>query len=440
MIIDEGKLISRYIYLENEFVLSKLELERKNVLLQINLLRDSIARNKYIVDDKSLTPEDSMKIASLSPAFTYERNNLTEPRRNMYLMTIAKDEEELKRYLEYLGQLEMDIKKSNDKIEALRNGKIPGLEDPSKSKTDEDPDKDDNVILSAPIENEEDKDKDKDIGVVPVGEGTTEGAGEAETEVKTEGKDDPAVVPVPVKNVVDPKPSLWKKIGKMIGGGILALAALVGAGYGGYKVMEWARDKGEYEESDQERPTPTPVPTPRPVPTPPEFKPIDEIEPVQPWTNIPEEIINPTPEPTPAPTPEPTPTPTPEPTPAPEAYVPIKLDPGEENVRPPESAFNLETGVEVTADGTTYTFGQDGSVEQGHADVSQDENGFTNVSQDDFTQQQAPTPLPPTGNEVDYNTFIDNASPEDAAALNEAMGEVDWNADLDAAFARTLHQ
>ena len=129
MEIDERRLIEKYIYLENTNVLSKLEILKKNTLLQIDFLRNSLARKKYIVGDTSLSPDDARKVEELSSAFVYEKENLSEERKNLYLMNIAIEEEKLAKYLEYLKELEADIAKSKKKIENLRKGIIPGYED-----------------------------------------------------------------------------------------------------------------------------------------------------------------------------------------------------------------------------------------------------------------------------------------------------------------------
>ena len=49
---EERSLFNKYIYLENTNVLSKLQIERRKLLLEIDLLNKEIAELRYFVSDK----------------------------------------------------------------------------------------------------------------------------------------------------------------------------------------------------------------------------------------------------------------------------------------------------------------------------------------------------------------------------------------------------
>ncbi len=421
MEMDEKRLLEKYIYLETNYVLSKLEIEKNDALLKIDYLEKAILRKKYIVGDSSISSEDARKVESISPSYKYERDHLSETRKNIYLIEIAEKEAELQKERDRLAFLEAQIKASKKKIEDYKKGILPG--------------KDLGGDLGPGLDDEEDKDKDKDDDRVVL-----------PTEPKDEDdKDDEKVVLPPepedkdekglkdeVVDVVEPKKSIWKRIGRIA---IMAasLLGLLAIGKGCLPDMNKDNtnnntpDESTHEDSEQEDIDLTPL---RPV--------IPDVTPAQPISPEipvgPFETPAPTVEPTatPAPTAEPTATPAPTATPVvtPEPYVPIQLVPG-------EAAVNLDDEVEVTRDGTIRDYG---NGTPGHADLDQNPSGTVTVSEDDLKPVVTPTPLPPTGDERDYDEVIDALPPGEAGAINEAMGDFDWDSALaEQAAALTLH-
>ena len=91
----EKELFEKYIYLENTNVLNQLDVLRKKTLLEIEFLKKSITRKKYLVGDESLSAEDERKVEAISPAFAQVRKNLGIDAKNQYLMEIATEEEKI---------------------------------------------------------------------------------------------------------------------------------------------------------------------------------------------------------------------------------------------------------------------------------------------------------------------------------------------------------
>ena len=105
---------------------------------------------------------------------------------------------------------------------------------------------------------------------------------------------------------------------------------------------------------------------------------------------------------------------------------PIHLDPIQK-----ETAMDTSTGVEVTADGTTYKHNADGTYSKiGDQDLSHDENGNALVNKDNLKDTSKPNvEVPKTGDEKPFDEAVkDMNEQEQKNLLDEAINNWDWDA------------
>lgn len=235
-------------------------------------------------------------------------------------------------------------------------------------------------------------------------------------------------VPVPVANVSEAKPSLLKKIGQIIYKAILALGAVAAIGGLGHHFAAHCHNDADIVEEN-----------PNDTKDEDEDKDLDDDKdkeqdkPSNPGTS------NPTPsDPTPSnPTPsDPTPS---DPTPGtPDepgggGHVPDTSDPIEnDNTKFPielgvgESAYNSETGVEVTHDGSAYLHEDDNKVSEQHdRDLEQTDHNTSIVTQDDMypdlNPPVEPSAVPETGDEQSYEQAAEELTDAELDNLNDAF-------------------
>ena len=244
--------------------------------------------------------------------------------------------------------------------------------------------------------------------------------------------------------VVQPKQSLWKKIVNIIGMAIVALSALGTAHHTGMMIddieniaqVEEAEDQDEEEEEEEETPEETPEEETPEQPDPEQPDP-EQPDPEQPDPEQPEpeqpEPEQPEPE---QPEPE-----QPEPEqPEPEQPEPEQPEP-EQPVVPTEddivlgygeTAYDEETGVEVSRDGNAAYYGEDGTIEQQEdRDLGVTEQGDAVVTDEDLQRDEPVQPLPAIGDEVEYEVGVQDMPEEEREELDEAIAEFDWEGYFD---------
>ena len=244
--------------------------------------------------------------------------------------------------------------------------------------------------------------------------------------------------------VVQPKQSLWKKIVNIIGMAIVALSALGTAHHTGMMIddieniaqVEEAEDQDEEEEEEEETPEETPEEETPEQPDPeqpdPEQPDPEQPDPEQPDPEQPEPE-QPEPE---QPEPE-----QPEPEqPEPEQPEPEQPEP-EQPVVPTEddivlgygeTAYDEETGVEVSRDGNAAYYGEDGTIEQQEdRDLGVTEQGDAVVTDEDLQRDEPVQPLPAIGDEVEYEVGVQDMPEEEREELDEAIAEFDWEGYFD---------
>ncbi len=103
---------------------------------------------------------------------------------------------------------------------------------------------------------------------------------------------------------------------------------------------------------------------------------------------------------------------------------PIHLDPSQN-----ESAMDSSTGIEVTADGTTYKHNEDGTYSKvGDQDLKHDENGNALVEKDNLQDNtEEKVEVPKTGEEKPLDEAIKDMSEEEQNNLIGAIEDFDWN-------------
>ena len=260
MSVEERRLFNKYIYLENTNVLNKLELEKKNLLLDVDLLNREISEIKYFVSDESLSSDEERKIAALGNAFVYERENLTEGRKNRYLIELNNKNARLNEILIRLKEIDKEMAESKKRIENYRLGILPGNvveekvdEEIKRDHVIEEENKDDDQnlagVVGVPedgkvvnISDEEENKKDPAIGLIPIGDEEPKLGDELKDDdneevvlgEKLDDDDDDIVLGAPLNdeeeviNVVAPKKSTWKKVLLAIGGAAAFIGAILG--------------------------------------------------------------------------------------------------------------------------------------------------------------------------------------------------------------------
>ena len=258
--------------------------------------------------------------------------------------------------------------------------------------------------------------------------------------------------------VVQPKQSLWKKIVNIIGMAIVALSALGTAHHTGMMIddieniaqVEEAEDQEEEEEEEEETPEETPeeeTPEETPEQPDPEQPDPEQPDPEQPEPEQPEpeqpEPEQPEPEQPEPEQPEPE---QPEPEqPEPEQPEPEQPEPEQPEPEQPvvpteddivlgygETAYDEETGVEVSRDGNAAYYGEDGTIEQQEdRDLGVTEQGDAVVTDEDLQRDEPVQPLPAIGDEVEYEVGVQDMPEEEREELDEAIAEFDWEGYFD---------
>lgn len=430
--MNEKELLERSIYLEKTTALSRFEVMKKQTLLDIDFLTNSILRKKYLIGE-DIPETEVAKIESLAPAFRHLRDNMLAEDKDEYLAEIAVEEQKLAKLKEYLAELEEEIKKSKARLADLERGVLPDPKRTSEEEKEETEDKDEEPEF--PVAGKDDK-KDEVDALLGEKDGETPSTtedkkDEEEPEFPTaeEDKNRDAIIaameeaakdgPTEVGSVVKPKEKLWVKIARVVGG-VAGLLALLGV-----KVNYDRSNTGTYQRSNQQQPW-------KPIAT------VDPVKPLTPMTDLPEPRpvtpyvpstpaepdVTPTPvDPTPV---DPTPvTPTPvDPTPSPQPqdeFVQPRLAPG-------VSIMNMEDGVERTNSGDSYVHSDDGTRRGDHVDLDRDSEGHGLVTEEQLAPQTPAPAIPQTGQEQSYEQFMDNATPEEARVVNESIAGVDWEA------------
>ena len=109
-----------------------------------------------------------------------------------------------------------------------------------------------------------------------------------------------------------------------------------------------------------------------------------------------------------------------------DSVFPIHLDPTQN-----ETAMDTSTGIEVTADGTTYKHNEDGTYTKvGDQDLNHDENGNALVDKDNLKDTSKPNvEVPKTGDEKPLDEAIKDMNEEEQKnLLNEVVDNWDWDA------------
>ena len=213
--------------------------------------------------------------------------------------------------------------------------------------------------------------------------------------------------------VVQPKQSLWKKIVNIIGMAIVALSALGTAHHTGMMIddieniaqVEEAEDQDEEEEEEEETPEETPEEeTPEETPEQPDP---EQPDPEQPEPEQPE--------------PE-----------QPEPEQPVVPTEDDIVLGYGETAYDEETGVEVSRDGNAAYYGEDGTIEQQEdRDLGVTEQGDAVVTDEDLQRDEPVQPLPAIGDEVEYEVGVQDMPEEEREELDEAIAEFDWEGYFD---------
>ena len=203
--------------------------------------------------------------------------------------------------------------------------------------------------------------------------------------------------------VIAPKPGLWKRVGAVV----LAAAAALAAGIGIGKLVNRNNGSDEMEEVEETEVTPEATQTP------------SETE--EPSKSQPSGPTGPTPASTPAPTQKPTPAPTPTPTPVPSSSPVAELSRG-------ETAYNTETGIEVTQSGNAYRHNQDGTTTvESNRSLSQTSNGTSVVTAGDL-QPDTPQQSTRTGQEVSEQQARQTMTTQEQSNLDLAINGIDFDA------------
>ena len=107
-----------------------------------------------------------------------------------------------------------------------------------------------------------------------------------------------------------------------------------------------------------------------------------------------------------------------------EDVFPIHLDPVQK-----ETAMDTSTGIEVTADGTTYKHNADGTYSKvGEQDLKHDEDGNALVEADNLKDiSEEKVEVPKTGEEKPLDEAIKDMSEEEQSNLIGAIEDFDWN-------------
>ena len=242
---------------------------------------------------------------------------------------------------------------------------------------------------------------------------------------ESEEKDDD-IIPVPVSEVIQPKPSLWQKVDMAIKGAIAFMATAI-AVHTGLAIRGTVTSPTNNQAVIQQQ---------------------DELINNQQSLNGSGSSESVPRAEEPAPAPAVTPTPTPTPTPSEELNIPIYLDEG-------ESVYDTTTGVEVNANGNAYYHEENNTTPIQNRDLEHNDQGLSIVNQTDL-QYEAPAavptpaipiapadaPAPVAAAVLDTNPqnvmtaqdhmeeLVQAGNTEEAADFDAAMNGIDWDSIL----------
>ena len=458
--------------------LNRLIRTNNNMIATLNA---EIKNIKTELGDPGLTDEMIADLAARGITFTPSPSNLSPERRYFLEQELAAKTASLAEFERANEAYRLEYERLTEEMGILKNGgRLPDRSEELENEEGLDQEEDRGLTPPTPGNGEQPAEEDEEEMIVPpvippVGgdeEPEEELPGDLDEPEDEEGLVPPVIPPVggeeepaqdepdetpeeeeeeedEVVAVVQPKQSLWKKIVNIIGMAIVALSALGTAHHTGMMIddieniaqVEEAEDQDEEEEEEEETPEETPEEETPEQPDPeqpdPEQPDPEQPEPEQPEPEQPEpeqpEPEQPEPE---QPEPE-----QPEPEqPEPEQPEPEQPEP-EQPVVPTEddivlgygeTAYDEETGVEVSRDGNAAYYGEDGTIEQQEdRDLGVTEQGDAVVTDEDLQRDEPVQPLPAIGDEVEYEVGVQDMPEEEREELDEAIAEFDWEGYFD---------
>ena len=453
--------------------LNRLIRTNNNMIATLNA---EIKNIKTELGDPGLTDEMIADLAARGITFTPSPSNLSPERRYFLEQELAAKTASLAEFERANEAYRLEYERLTEEMGILKNGgRLPDRSEELENEEGLDQEEDRGLTPPTPGNGEQPAEEDEEEMIVPpvippVGgdeEPEEELPGDLDEPEDEEGLVPPVIPPVggeeepaqdepdetpeeeeeeedEVVAVVQPKQSLWKKIVNIIGMAIVALSALGTAHHTGMMIddieniaqVEEAEDQDEEEEEEEETPEETPEEETPEQPDPEQPDP-EQPEPEQPEPEQPEpeqpEPEQPEPE---QPEPE-----QPEPEqPEPEQPEPEQPEP-EQPVVPTEddivlgygeTAYDEETGVEVSRDGNAAYYGEDGTIEQQEdRDLGVTEQGDAVVTDEDLQRDEPVQPLPAIGDEVEYEVGVQDMPEEEREELDEAIAEFDWEGYFD---------
>ena len=473
--------------------LNRLIRTNNNMIATLNA---EIKNIKTELGDPGLTDEMIADLAARGITFTPSPSNLSPERRYFLEQELAAKTASLAEFERANEAYRLEYERLTEEMGILKNGgRLPDRSEELENEEGLDQEEDRGLTPPTPGNGEQPAEEDEEEMIVPpvippVGgdeEPEEELPGDLDEPEDEEGLVPPVIPPVggeeepaqdepdetpeeeeeeedEVVAVVQPKQSLWKKIVNIIGMAIVALSALGTAHHTGMMIddieniaqVEEAEDQDEEEEEEEETPEETPEEETPEQPDPeqpdPEQPDPEQPEPEQPEPEQPEpeqpEPEQPEPEQPEPEQPEPEqPEPEqPEPEqPEPEQPEPEQPEPEQPEPEQPvvpteddivlgygETAYDEETGVEVSRDGNAAYYGEDGTIEQQEdRDLGVTEQGDAVVTDEDLQRDEPVQPLPAIGDEVEYEVGVQDMPEEEREELDEAIAEFDWEGYFD---------
>ena len=468
--------------------LNRLIRTNNNMIATLNA---EIKNIKTELGDPGLTDEMIADLAARGITFTPSPSNLSPERRYFLEQELAAKTASLAEFERANEAYRLEYERLTEEMGILKNGgRLPDRSEELENEEGLDQEEDRGLTPPTPGNGEQPAEEDEEEMIVPpvippVGgdeEPEEELPGDLDEPEDEEGLVPPVIPPVggeeepaqdepdetpeeeeeeedEVVAVVQPKQSLWKKIVNIIGMAIVALSALGTAHHTGMMIddieniaqVEEAEDQDEEEEEEEETPEETPEEETPEQPDPeqpdPEQPDPEQPDPEQPEPEQPEpeqpEPEQPEPEQPEPEQPEPE---QPEPEqPEPEQPEPEQPEPEQPEPEQPvvpteddivlgygETAYDEETGVEVSRDGNAVYYGEDGTIEQQEdRDLGVTEQGDAVVTDEDLQRDEPVQPLPAIGDEVEYEVGVQDMPEEEREELDEAIAEFDWEGYFD---------
>ena len=468
--------------------LNRLIRTNNNMIATLNA---EIKNIKTELGDPGLTDEMIADLAARGITFTPSPSNLSPERRYFLEQELAAKTASLAEFERANEAYRLEYERLTEEMGILKNGgRLPDRSEELENEEGLDQEEDRGLTPPTPGNGEQPAEEDEEEMIVPpvippVGgdeEPEEELPGDLDEPEDEEGLVPPVIPPVggeeepaqdepdetpeeeeeeedEVVAVVQPKQSLWKKIVNIIGMAIVALSALGTAHHTGMMIddieniaqVEEAEDQDEEEEEEEETPEETPEEETPEQPDPeqpdPEQPDPEQPDPEQPEPEQPEpeqpEPEQPEPEQPEPEQPEPE---QPEPEqPEPEQPEPEQPEPEQPEPEQPvvpteddivlgygETAYDEETGVEVSRDGNAAYYGEDGTIEQQEdRDLGVTEQGDAVVTDEDLQRDEPVQPLPAIGDEVEYEVGVQDMPEEEREELDEAIAEFDWEGYFD---------